>query len=79
MTLYEFNTLSENEKANAVWSAIFLMSRENDALKYSLYSVNDFFVEVSYDNIENKIIKFQSFRTKRLLEAYLAVINFEQF
>lgn len=75
MTLYEFNFLSDDEKAEATWAGIFLMSRENADLKYSLYSIDDFFVELSYDPTKNKIIKFQSFKTKRLLEAYLNTIN----
>lgn len=75
MTLYEFNVLSENKKAEATWDGVFLMSRENGTLKYSLYSISDFFVEVAYDNINNKIVGFQGFITKELLDIYLENIS----
>ena len=75
MTLYEFNSLSDNEKAQAIWAGAFLLSRDAADLKYSLYSIHDFFVEVTYDPTKNKIVKFQSFKTKRLLEAYLHEID----
>ncbi len=75
MTLYEFNTLPMDGKANAVWNGTFIMHRQKSGSKYSLYSISGFFVEVSYDHIKNEITNFRSFRTKRLLENYLNEID----
>lgn len=77
MTIYQFNALTENEKAEATWNGTFLMHRENGDIRYALYSIDTFFVEVTYNSIDNKITVFQSFKTKRLLESYLKDINLE--
>ena len=77
MTLYEFNTLADDEKANAVWQGSFLADREEDGLKIQLYAVDNFFVELFYDATENKITAFRSFNSKRLLAPYLAQITFD--
>lgn len=77
MTLYEFNALPEDKKAEATWNGTFLMHRENEDIRYALYSVDTFFVEVTYNSIKNKITRFKSFKTKRLLEEYLKSIKLE--
>lgn len=75
MTLYEFNALTVDKKANAVWNGTFIMNRQQSETKYALYSISDFFVEVSYDCVKNEITSFRSFKTKRLLDDYLREIE----
>jgi len=68
--------MSDDEKANAVWSGNFLGDREENGLRVQLYSINSFFVEVFYDGLANKIIRFRAFKTYDLLTPYLAHIKF---
>ncbi|MDB5141071.1 MAG: hypothetical protein JWR12_2987 [Mucilaginibacter sp.] len=77
LTLYDFNSLNANEKADAVWTGIFLTDREDNGLKVQLYSLNDFFVEVFYDPVANKILRFRAFKSYELLQPYLAHIKFD--
>jgi hypothetical protein len=76
LTLYDFNGFTEDEKANAVWQGSFLADREENGLTVQLYAVSSFYVEVYYDPIANKILKFRSFTSKNLLVPYLAHIKF---
>jgi hypothetical protein len=76
LTLYDFNGLTEDEKANAVWGGTFLADRFEIGFTVQLYSVSSFYVEVFYDAAENKIVSFRSFTTKNLLMPYLAHIKF---
>ena len=76
LTLYDFNALSENEKADAVWSGTFLADREENGLTVQLYAINNFYVELFYDPVANKILRFRSFTSKHLLTPYLAHTKF---
>lgn len=77
ITLYDFNALTEDAKANAVWQGTFLADRREEDLTVQLYSVGSFYVEVFYDAGLNKIVRFRSFTTKSLLVPYLAQIKFD--
>ena len=76
LTLYDFNGLTDDEKANAVWCGTFLADRFETNFTVQLYAVSSFYVEVFYDPLENKIVSFRSFTTKNLLVPYLAQIKF---
>jgi hypothetical protein len=43
ITLYAFNQLNDNEKAEAVWDGIFLADREENGLVVQLYSLGSFY------------------------------------
>jgi len=76
ITLYEFNSLSEFEKGAALWDyGIHLTERFDEAYGYSLYQLNDFYVEVKYNGGINEITKFTSFNTYTKLEPYLGNID----
>lgn len=71
MNLYEYRQLNAFEQANALWDLGKFMAHRNDDLNdYILYEIGDFFVEVTYSNLENKILTFKPFKTMRLLEQY---------
>ncbi|WP_214072622.1 hypothetical protein [Mucilaginibacter sp. dw_454] len=72
----DFNTLTETEKAEAVWQGSFLADREENGLIIQLHAVSTFYVEVFYDPAANKILSFRSFTSKHLLTPYLAHIKF---
>jgi len=76
LTLYDFNVLTDTEKAKAVWQGSFLADREENGLTVQLYAVSNFYVELFYDPLANKILSFRSFTTKDLLTPYLAHIKF---
>jgi len=76
LTLYDFNALDENGKADAIWTGDFLGGREENGLKVQLYSLTNFYVEVFYDEWANKILRFRAFKSYDLLTPYLAYIKF---
>lgn len=76
LTLYNFNVLSESEKADAVWQGTFLADREERDLTIQLYSLNAFYVEVYYHAGSNAIVQFRSFSSLQQLTPYLAHIKF---
>ena len=76
ISLYEFNSLDEHEKGAALWElGVFLMQRFEGEIGYSLYQLNNFYVEVEYNGDQNKISKFISFCTNTKLEPYLGKID----
>ena len=76
LTTEDFNALTETEKADAVWQGSFLADREENGIIVQLYAVDNFYVELFYDPIANKILSFRSFTSKHLLTPYLAHIKF---
>lgn len=71
MTLYEFNSLSEHNKYDITFKeGAFLNYRLEDNLRYALYAVDMFFVEVEYNNNKNKIQNVRSFKCGDLLDKY---------
>jgi hypothetical protein len=76
MKLYEFLKLSEEEQYNATWDKGVLVDQFiEDNIAINLYSINEFFVEVYYDQIQNKILYKKTFKQGELLEKYLKKIN----
>jgi len=71
MTFYEFISLDETEKADAVWEGQFIAFREVDNHMVLLYKIGDFYWEVYYEREENAIVKLRPFKTKKFLAPYL--------
>ncbi|MDB5141135.1 MAG: hypothetical protein JWR12_3051 [Mucilaginibacter sp.] len=76
LTLYDFNSLTDTEKAEAVWRGSFLADRGENGLMVQLYAVSSFYVELFYDPLANKILSFRPFTSKHLLTPYLVHIKF---
>jgi hypothetical protein len=76
MTLYEFIMLSEEEQYNTIWDKGVLVDQfiKND-IAINLYAINEFFVEIYYDQKANKILYKKHFKHGELLEKYLKKIN----
>ena len=75
-TLYEFNVLPENDKADVVWEhGKFLSNRNIEGHGINLYSLNDYYVEIWYDQGTNKTIKIRSFKSTNPLDPYLEEIT----
>lgn len=80
MGLYEFIALDTNTKATTVWNhATFLMSRTSVSGKVNLYSLEDFYVEVYYNQELNCIEDIRSFKSVSCLDAYLEIIELGDF
>lgn len=78
MKLYEFIALSEEEQFNTIWNlGTHVDTHINENIAINLYSINEFYVEVYYDRIANKIIDKKSFKQGVLLEKYLNKIKFQ--
>jgi len=76
LTLEDFNALTDNEKAEAVWQGSFLGDRQASGQMVQLYSLDNFYVEVNYCPQANAITHFRSFTDTRQLVPYLAQIKF---
>ena len=76
ISLYEFNALDEFEKGAALWEyGVHLTERFDGDIGYSLYQLNNFYVEVTYNGGINAITKFTSFKTETKLIPYLGNID----
>ncbi len=71
MGIYEFNILSEHDKYDLVFTSGQFVDvvREKD-VKYALYSLSYFWVEVKYHSPSNKIIGIGSFIEGETLNRY---------
>ena len=70
VTKSEFNAFDENAKAEVTWCGTFLTDRRVGNLKVQLYSLENFYVEVFYDPIGNRIIKIETFQGLTRLSLY---------
>jgi len=76
ITLYEFNSLNEFEKGAALWEyGVHVSERFDQECGYSLYQLNNFYVEVKYKGDINALTKFTAFSTYTKLEPYLRNID----
>ncbi len=76
MDLYQFIALDLRTKADTVWNhAIYLMSRPYASGIANLYALEDFYVEVYYDQELNSIEDIRSFKSVHCLEPYLDEIK----
>jgi len=75
LNIYAFIAMTEAEKAGAVWGGTYLGERFENTTTIQLYGVGDFYVEVFYEPLINRITRFRPFKNDRLLEPYLKNIN----
>jgi len=72
MGLYDFTVLSQDKKAKMVWNqGVYLCMRPYKNGLVNLYGIDDFYVEVFYDEAENHIEEIRSFQAVACLEPYL--------
>jgi hypothetical protein len=72
MNLYEFSRLSEEEQYNTTWAFGVLVDQfVKDNIAINLYALNEFFIEVYYDQTTNKILQKKTFKQGDLLDKYL--------
>ncbi len=72
LTLYDFNGMDEKAQEEAVFTeGIFVGDRNEGGLKVQLYRLYGFYVEVFYNQKENKITRYRSFKSLGQLTPYL--------
>ncbi len=71
MTLYEFNSLTLEEKQATVWDkGTFLDNYITKDIRINCYAIDKFFVEVVYDGKFNTITEVRSFKYGHSLDKY---------
>jgi len=79
MTLYEFNTLSDDEKLEAVYeTGSFVADIVHGLAKNLLYQLSEFYVEVLYDGKDNLVKGIRSFKQGVYLKPYLEQIDISE-
>lgn len=74
--MYRFLILDLNERANLLRKkGVFLMLANSTAFSFSLYCIQDFYVEVVRNTAENKITQIEAFTSGWRLEKYLDEID----
>ena len=72
ITYMDFQDMSPAEQAEAVWtSGTFFGERREQGLWIQCYSLVGFYVEVFYDDRENRLLRFEAFTQLALLRPYL--------
>jgi hypothetical protein len=76
LTLYDFENLSFYEKAQYLWdNGLYLSDRTYSQFRITLYYLDDYFAEVMYNRVGNKIISIASFDHKAVLLKYADEID----
>ncbi len=71
MGIYEFNALSNHDKYDTVFTkGTFVDTVTDGRIRYALYSLSYFWVEVMYDAPLNKILEIGSFVEGKTLDRY---------
>lgn len=79
ITLYEFNSLNDNEKHEAMMEyATLVGDRFEGAYSILLYQFDNFYVELYYNSSTNSIFKFRAFISQELLNPYLKQIDLKK-
>jgi hypothetical protein len=74
LSLYEYVTLNQNERAEALWKDCeFIANIKDGAKAFVLYSIYTYYVEVMMEN--DVITDITPFRQGARLEKYLNQIN----
>jgi hypothetical protein len=78
MTLYEYNALDLNNKADILWNkGLFIESSANVEYGFNLYSLNGYYIEVTVIKPSNEIIAISAFKTGERLLKYLDAISLD--
>ena len=75
MTLYEFNSLDEQEQAEAVWDSVHIGERWVEEHNILLYQRDEFYFEVFHHKEYKVIRRIRAFRNVSQLGPYLDSIN----
>lgn len=72
LTLYQFKRLKESDQYVTVWkNGILLDARFDNHLRFLLYQIDSFYVEIKYNCETNELEGLKGFISIRRLIAYL--------
>jgi hypothetical protein len=71
ITRFDFERMSLAEQGEAVWKGTYIGERRENGVWIQCYSLESFYVEVFYDDIDNHIIKMGSFTQVSSLVPYM--------
>ena len=78
MGIYDFNLLTDHYKYDIVFTkGQFVDTVTKEKIKYALYAVSMFWVEVAYDAKDNKITGIKSFIGGETLDKYSDNLGFK--
>lgn len=78
--IYELNLLATNEQADYLWNnGEFITNAIQHGGTYQLHVLHDFYVELEYHAVQNRVTQLKSFKTSTLLEPYLNQLKFEDW
>ena len=75
LTMEDYDALGDKEKAATILNGEFLADREENGLMVQLYSVGNFYGELYYDPLANRILRWRAFKNIQQLGPYLAHIR----
>ncbi|MCF7559421.1 hypothetical protein L3X39_02140 [Sabulilitoribacter multivorans] len=76
MTLKEFNNLNFDEKLfTVVDRGTFLDNYVTTEIRLNLYAVDKFYVELSYDGKQNKVVEVRSYKSGIHLDKYTSHLD----
>ncbi len=75
MNIYQFIELSTEEQVNTIWQGTFVGNRNYKGFNVVLYSIENFFVEVFYNQTENAISQIRPFKSMTRLMPYIETLD----
>ncbi|MBB5394742.1 hypothetical protein [Mucilaginibacter sp. AK015] len=75
MSSDEFNKLGYHEKTEAVLTGTFLADRLTDHFYVKLYNLDNFYIEVFFDDRSHLIVKFRAFEHTLFVLPYLEEVK----
>jgi hypothetical protein len=78
MKLNDFFKLSLDEQIETASHGDYLGEREVQPYVIFLFNIGNFYAEVFYDEIKNRITRVKPFKAVRTLEPYLDQVDIEQ-
>lgn len=78
MKLYHYAALDGKAQWDQLWDlGTYLVHFVKGDMKYVLYGLGDFFVEVRYDRVHNRILGKKHFRKGQELDKYLSMVHMD--
>lgn len=71
ITVLDFNQMALEEQANVAITGTFLGDRQQGAVVVQLQRLDNFYIEVFYDPLQNEILRYEGFTSVARLAPYI--------
>ncbi|MBC7915101.1 MAG: hypothetical protein H7Y07_13370 [Pyrinomonadaceae bacterium] len=78
MKLSDFVKLSTDEQAEAASKGVYLGERDIKPYVIFLFTIDNFFAEVFFDEVRNRITRVKPFKSIHALDPYLEAVDIEK-